>query len=431
MISNSIHSNDKLFFVYTIKEEKAAICLQKHIRRFLYGPHLQDHLYPHYKKLCEGIENKTITNMPRATAGNTPVYFPHEMPQVILKHCGKGRTRFDQMQLVRAITKSHKSFHLTIPKANRCGRFLVEERLPISSGTLDNVGIYCSQPQMFDNAVREMTRLFSKMALSDLFCWSKHPLQNIKGVDQAVRYDNLPLYIEKNRGKIGLIDLERSNFYNQGSLEDLARIFPLHLEIIIDEARKLDMKFEEKALSESADQGKKYLKAVFSDHAEWLSKKNITNRSIEISSEFREEIVRAIEKNLLMLNRGESPKSNISFWIDRTEFINGNPEETVKELAPSLFHEVIKNFQSPNEDEENFSISELVKFRTKEIDKKYLFSVVENCLKDSEKFNFTNEDSIARESIGEVLADSILIEIFSRVKPFQFTNHDDFWWIRF
>ncbi|MBS0628460.1 MAG: hypothetical protein JSS09_09660, partial [Verrucomicrobia bacterium] len=162
-----------------------------------------------YQKL---LTKATHADMPKAWGGKTVVYLPKEASKIAIKLSGNeyANRRFQEMESTRAILKEQKSTHLVIPKAIICGNFLLEERLPILGETLHNMGIYIANPSLFDNAVREMVRLFSRVYLSDLISPQQHPMNKIVG--DSVRYDNLPLYIEEEngvkKGKIGLIDLE-------------------------------------------------------------------------------------------------------------------------------------------------------------------------------------------------------------------------------
>ena len=226
-------------------KDLAATVFQKNIRGFLARkPLLSSDLYPKYNAECVTATGPDSDLIPQAPEGKTRVYLPKAMPEVVLKKSGREKAieRFHQMQEVRSILEAQRSSHLIIPKANLCQEFLVEERLPINADDFHNMGLYLSHPELFDEAVREMVRLFSKIYLSDLLGGKHDFLGRIEGVGEGVRYDNLPLFIEeengKRVGKIGLIDLESLN--NEPSyrgLATLARIFLHDLSIIKEEAR--------------------------------------------------------------------------------------------------------------------------------------------------------------------------------------------------
>lgn len=286
----------------------AAITIQKYFRGHLVRRALlSSDLFSKYQKQCELTEGKRAYLIPVAQSGKTRVFLPNEMPEVVLKNSGKkyAVTRFHQMQEVRSILDKQNCPNLTIPRARLCKDFLVEERLPINTDVYHNIWLYVSEPKLFDDAVRQMTRLFCVANIGDLVDKQDHPLGHIEDVEDYVRYDNLPLYIEekngKKVGKIGLIDLEHfEDSPNYWGIQNLVRIFPLHLEIIQEEAKKQGM-LPEYALDATAAKGKKFLQVGFLDHLEWLKKKGVTADNVlapfEVSSERLKEITTLIEKN--------------------------------------------------------------------------------------------------------------------------------------
>ena len=145
---------------------KMAILIQKCFRSYttrkLFLPHGHHSIY---KKLSEKVDPKE-----RAPSGKTKVYLPKERLDIVLKEASSvnAKKRFRQMCDVRLILQQQKSSHLTIPRVRLCGEFLVEERLPINTIQYHNERIYFSEPAIFDDAVREMTRLFSRIDLRDL-----------------------------------------------------------------------------------------------------------------------------------------------------------------------------------------------------------------------------------------------------------------------
>ncbi len=237
---------------------ESAITIQRHVRGHLARKPFLPHrlLYRDYSALCEKAKGPESHSMPRALGGRTKVYLPIEMPEIALKDLGQKKAiqRFHQMREVRSVLDSQKSSHLVIPKAKLCGDFLIEQRLPIKGTIYHNLRLYNSQPEIFDGAVRDMVRLFSKMYLSGLIDKGRY----------KIRYDNLPFYVEKRGGKeevlIGLIDLERirSELPNH-RLEVLAIIFPFHLDLIKKEAQDLGMTVDDALLDIACQIGKSFL----------------------------------------------------------------------------------------------------------------------------------------------------------------------------
>lgn len=331
---------------------KAATTIQKNVRgRLVRRAHLPRGFYSNYSAQCAKIG----MNMPRARAGQTRVYLPTEMTDVVLKESGRKNaiTRFHQMQQVRGILQSQNCSHLVIPRASLFKEFLVEQRLPINVDTYHNISLYLAEPQAFDDAVREMTRLFSKVYLSDLLQSYINPMNRIPGVGDGVRYDNLPLYVVENRGnkegRIGLIDLE--HIQKGGSvfhLYTLARIFPLHVDIIREEAEKLGMRPDDLQMQQATDRGKKYLQVGYLDHVHWCKEKGITadtaTQIFEGSPEKEDVLTAIIEKELIKLNGGENSyyvKAGISG--PPKDVFKETPEDVAKELAPKICHLLLDN----------------------------------------------------------------------------------------
>lgn len=354
--------NPTLGICTSTPEDKAATTIQKCVRGYLARkPHLPSHLYPQYNAQCEKAKGPESDSIPQAQGGKTRVYLPKEMPGIVLKNSGRKAaiTRFHQMQEVRSILDSQNSSHLIIPKANLCQDFLVEQRLPINVDKYHNMGLYLSQPQMFDEAVRELTRLFSRVFLSDLISCQYEPLGHITDVEDNVRYDNLPLYVVeengKKEGKIGLIDLEHiQKGPSYKGLITLARIFPFHLDVIKNEASKLKIEIREVSLDASAEKGRKYLQVGFIDHLNWLKKKGISTemppKPFQVSSQRVLQVTSLIEKELLNFDKGLIDpfvrKGSSCFDQCPKDFLDGNPEETAKELAASITPLIISNIQA-------------------------------------------------------------------------------------
>lgn len=148
------------------------------------------------------------------------------------------------MRQTRSILESQNSRQVEVPWATLCGerRYLAEKRLKINIDTEHNQQLYLSNLSLFDDAVREMTRLYSKAYISGLVV----RISRFSITEGAPRYDNIPLYISKGKGCVGLIDLENITFSpSPEGLSDLAAIFPCHKAIIQDEATTLGMNADE------------------------------------------------------------------------------------------------------------------------------------------------------------------------------------------
>lgn len=406
-------------------ENEAAITLQKFIRRHLaQRPFLDALLYPQYQLLCEKVTNGAV--MPKAESGKTAVFLPREMPEVVLKLSRRAEAikRFHQMQEVRSILESQGSSHLTIPKASLCGDFLVEQRLPIKGDFYFNMELYLSQPKLFDDAVREITRLYSKGYLADIVTNQPHPLSRIVG--DVVRTDNLPLYIEEKngikRGLIGLIDLEHFSIgANPKGLTDLARIFPLHLDIIEDEARHLHMEYYSIALSAAAEKGEKYLKVGFTDHFEWLKHKGITAHvPFKVSPQRVKDLCTIIQQVLIKLNQ-------------QNPIVLQDPEQVFTDFASKIGPLIIQNIEevaATEKPEKDLTISELMTLRSPIFYRSSLYNRTHILIRKNEKLNLDPLSSEAQ-VFALKLAHEILQELVNGGEIFTFDlgdrNHETSW----
>lgn len=308
-----LHTNQKPTPLLLSNTEKAAIIIQKYTRGFLARKSfLSSAFLPLYKDAITSIDQNTK----KAPEGFTAVYLPELSglkESIVLKHSGRkdAVSRFHQMQEARKLLTSQNCHHLIIPRARLCGEFLVEEKLPIKGCSYHNLAIYCENSPLFDEAVKEMTRLFAKASISDLISSQPHLRLNIL-VGDFVRYDNLSLFISYENGtpigKIGLIDLE--SFYAvpaRESLEDLARIFPLHVEIIKKEALVHSIIFDEDSVNEQGQRGLIYLQQGYQNHISWLKDHKISRSPSLIKLKISEIDLQGFDTNLL----GEVIKLNL------------------------------------------------------------------------------------------------------------------------
>lgn len=207
-----------------------------------------------YEELCSHTDI-----MPVAKEGfNSKVYLPEQAPDIVIKSRkfgGLASHSKKEIDIVRSLVKELGCRHLIVPWTKEHNIFLIAERLPIVADNHHNWHLYCREARLFDEAVREMARLYSKSYGID---YLETPQSNGPFVyinrENNVKYENLPLYIVNNgkrEGRIGLIDtkfllLERlDRFPLEKRFQDLAQIFPLHLDILIEEAKKLPMNLDQ------------------------------------------------------------------------------------------------------------------------------------------------------------------------------------------
>jgi hypothetical protein len=433
-------------------ENKAATVIQKHFRGYrARKAHLPNGLYKNYAVQYQKIDTLT----PKAKQGNTRVYLPKEMPQIVFKQSGRenGIKRFHQMQFVRSILASQKSTHLIIPKANLFNDYLVEERLPINTDSFYNMEIYLSKPHLFDQAVREMTGLFSKIYLSDLLGY-RAPIGNIPNGEGSVRYDNIPLYlVEKNgkkEGKIGLIDLEHlESTPRRGSgLQTLVKIFPLHLDLIKKEATQLNIEFKEELLNQAANNGKTFLKVAFEDHIKWLKEKGVSTDTVfepfELSLERTEHLKTLVKNELMRLNQGINPifsKKGIA-GLPQKDFFIGDSETLSQELAEKITPLILNNIKKTLQDNrKNFQNEEmkdlnLVNARSIVCHRASFYEEVKPFFSENEQIVFKEFSFFEIQDISEQLTLVIAEELVKGGELFAFdpafyTQGHNLCWIRY
>lgn len=449
-IKNLFKAKENIRFGILIPEEtvSAATTLQAFIRAHSISKNLlPPEMYDNYSHAC-----KNKKKAPRAQEGDTAVYLPKEMPEVVLKESGRTQAieRFHQMQEVRSIVESQNSTHLIIPRANLYKKFLVEDRLPINVDCYHNMGLYFFQSQLFDEAICELVRLFSKGYIGDLVNSQAHPLSRIEGAGDFVRYDNLPLYITeeggKQKGKIGLIDLEHfKDSPEPEGLETLAKIFPLHLNIIKEEAQKLGMVINKKSVDAAAEKGIKYLNVGFLDHFKWLEKKGVLSdipfkNLFHITSERKLQLTNVVKNELLVLNNGTNdlfPRKNMKQEPAR-DFLKVD-SEAAKELSEILTPRILSNIKKElnsylleDKSERELSIYEMVSLRSPYIKRETLHEEVGQevaKLINAQKFPYWQYNYIAEQLTHVIIQDLLKNgELFSYTP--EYGNHESCW-IRF
>ena len=316
-----------------ITRKIAAKKLQKIYRAYkVRKSFLKRELYSTYSQF---LLMSNLEEVPQAAAGKTTVYLPEEH-DIVLKKSGKkkARLRFWQMQVVRKILESQGSSHLYIPKARVFGDYIVEERLPINTDNFYNMSLYLNNPRAFDAVVRELTRLHTRVCLTDLVSSQYHFLSRIQYASNSssvaerdltvssVRWDNFPVYIkEENSEKvayIGLIDLEhlasldgtKSSFFSsyvpKEPLSDLVRIFPHHLSLIMEEAEKHGLTYDKSMLEKAFKKGQAYLHIGYQEYSVWLSRhgfmqedafEKLTNYRFKIDATMKKKIRKYTERS--------------------------------------------------------------------------------------------------------------------------------------
>jgi|GEM_PF-1397760 len=289
-------------------------------------------------------DEQKLRELPRAGMGRTPVFLPKELP-IVLKQSGspKNQERFEKMKQARFICEKNGFHHLTIPSARVQGNFIIESRLPIHKPhTKEQIGLYMENREKFSQAAKEFTGFLCQAGLGDIVGGSNNPFQDLSQKDIA-RYDNVPLYLEKEQGKLGLIDLEDFMPYCFGgascACERAVSFFPYHLDAIIEEAKKFDqyIEYDRSNLESIRDETLNYFKLAYGDHLAFIQKKGISikepTRMVEISAERSAEIQRKITSLI--------QKENEEYWYKNC--LGKNPKEAIvnfEKAFPVIFNTI-------------------------------------------------------------------------------------------
>ena len=281
------------------------------------------------------------------TCGRTSVYLHDDF---VIKNSGhpNNQERFNKMRQARKIVDKNKYSCLEIPTACTYGNFLVENRLPIMNVGIDRkvqIGFYLDHIEQFNTAVEEFTGFLCQSTLGDIVGGLNDGYESLCEEQNVGRYENVAMYMEEKdgvmHGKIGLIDLE--DFKPQltrsiySTCKDAVCLFPHHLEIIINEAKKFDSNVESwrKELESLRDKQLQYFKVAYQDHLDFVKMKNLDLtdpfKSIEISIDREEQIKGIIEQIMREDNQHEFQ-----------DFLGEKVEDTVKKFKETAFPEILK-----------------------------------------------------------------------------------------
>ena len=212
------------------------------------------------------------------------VYFPDNLP-IVFKHkrAYELNQRFANIHKAKELCKAQGYKHLAVPGAYIYKDFLVEKRLPIEPkiDIREQMIFYAQHRDQLTEAVREFTALGVHASWSDLAGNSKHPFEELSKAPLG-RYDNVPLYIENNQGKIGLVDLEYFSLntaeQKSSSWIDAIYLFPYHFEDILSVVKQFNPGIEEyrEELENRRDEALKRFHLLYHGHLSFTQQKGIT-----------------------------------------------------------------------------------------------------------------------------------------------------------
>ncbi len=294
-----------------------------------------------------------LEQLPRASSGSAPVYFPPNLP-VVFKKTGeiKSLTRFNTMCEVRELCEKRNYENLKIPKARPYGDFIIEERLPIVElKQKSQVGLYCENREKFSLAVKEFTQLLCQVEYPDILT-STHPYQQSLDMPLA-RYDNIPFFLENEKGMIGLIDLEdvkiRGKTLCREEVLEIAKqavlLFPYHLNEILSALRAFfpHMELDFSILKEEHLNILKNFNTIYFDHLSFILNEK-AKFEIPLVSEARKNEI----KNSILLDLKEIDLMDRVIIVSLIEELINQIEIDLKKSLEKDFHFSSSNINLTN-----------------------------------------------------------------------------------
>jgi len=276
-------------------KHKAAIKIQNVFRKYLrFNKKIES-----MSLLDQSLFNHTVQyvqstsiweDVPRAVNGQTTVYLPKELP-IVLKLSGspQNRIRFEKMMDARKVCVKNKYTSLVIPTARVHGDFIIETRLPIKENhLLEQMALYLEHWGKFTKPIKEFAGLQFQTTFPDLTGPLYGYFQSLSEIplgSRIGRFDNVPLYLEDDEGKIGLVDLEHFSLNSKSSLKYsivekcsvLIILFPYHLDTILEVAKHFDPNIEQKSeiFEKEKIQSLKFFENTYGRYLHYLKEKGI------------------------------------------------------------------------------------------------------------------------------------------------------------
>lgn len=277
--------------------------------------------------------------------GRSKVYFLPDLPLVLKPNT---QNRYYKMKDARVLCEKNGYKHLVVPRAELDLTLLFESRLPIDHrGPKQQMGLYIENRDLFAEAVKEFTGFLCQSFLHDITGGNNDPYGTLAKTPHG-RYDNISLYIQKGKGKIGLIDLEEFGIERHHALHkthylkqctSAIHLFPAHLDEIIEAGKKFDPDIESyrSHLAQEAQEALTRFKLGYQDHAAFVKTNGITRNEpkklVKVTKEKEEAILKSVREFLA---------SDDNFEKD---CLGANPNDTLDKFStafPKIFKYVFE-----------------------------------------------------------------------------------------
>lgn len=313
--------------------------------------------------------------------GVSKIFINQNEPRVLIKYPGYNCStelddRLERMKICRKFCEKNGFKSLVIPRAIKKDNYLKEERLPISSSLHDQMGLYLHNLDIFTDAVVEFVKFLCHAHLGDLI--GQNNLLSPFSEIPVGRYDNVPLYIEERKGKIGLVDLEQfwlDNHMDSPTLnhvssacETVITLYPFHFDSIIKTAEEInpDIKNERAKLEQIKVKALRFFEKAYVLHEKFLKEHGITAqnpaKSVEMKESVKCEIVNSlIEKMYKPLNVNDKFQSLSVKEYYFSSALNEENDETCEVLRTIIFPMILDHIENFNHKRFKYLISEKMK----------------------------------------------------------------------
>lgn len=281
-----------------------------------------------------------------------------------------------------------ESKHLVVPEAFIYKEYLIESTLPFKIlRPKAQIGLYLENRERFNVAVREFTKFFCECTFDDITTKEPKYEHSLVNNIQRVLYDHIPLFIDRKdeQGKIGLIGLKsfspNASPLNASYFKTLVTLFPLHLDIIMEEGAKYCKEIEEfrKELEIEKTNVLLFFKSCYEDHREFLINKNAalknpSNITLEnpsnitkISVDQKKQIINKISMKMKELHNDEKGSYFKILGKNTEETLQSFQEKVIPVLLERVFAFILWQLNE-NCSKKIDSYPELMMARTLEFD---------------------------------------------------------------